>query len=98
MIKIAPNGLRYVTHTPGADLDYSIDWSAWLAAGEKITASEWTAATGISLSRKTVELFKITTAFAAGGVAGNDYTLTNTITTSAGRIDSRTITLQCRAR
>jgi hypothetical protein len=98
MIKIDPKGLRYTDHAPGADLDYSVDWSEWLAAGETITGSSWPAVAGLTLSRDQVSGGTVASVFAAGGVAGQTYVLTNQITTSAGRVDSRTITLNCRVR
>lgn len=98
MMKIDPQGRRYTEHAPGADLDYSVDWSEWLAEGETITESSWAAADGITVSRSQVTDDTVASAFAAGGVAGQQYVLTNTITTTAGRVDSRTITLHCRAR
>lgn len=34
---------------PNARLDYSISWSEWLATGETIATSTWTATTGITI-------------------------------------------------
>jgi hypothetical protein len=98
MIRIEPDGRRWIAHAPGSDLDYSVDWSAWMAAGETIVNSAWTATAGITMSRSTVLGGTLAVAFAAGGVAGQEYVLTNTIATSEGRVDSRTITLRCRPR
>lgn len=89
-------------HAPGASLDYGFDWKSngWLKPGEIITASEWAPApAGIELSRaQLLEARGITSVFATGGVAGYQYRITNTITTSQGRKDSRSITLVCKAR
>ena len=98
MIRTEPDGKRYITHAPGATLDYGVDWSAWLAAGETIQASTWTAEQGITLSRQQVLNGKVAVAFAAGGIAKRSYVLTNTVTTTDGRTDSRTITLRCGVR
>lgn len=98
MIKIEPDGKRSSPHAPGADLDYSVNWMPWLDSGETIATSDWTASTGITLSRAAVVGSTMASVFAAGGVAGQSYVLTNTITTSAGRTDSRTITLRCAVR
>ena len=97
-IRVEPDGKRWIAHSPGADLDYSVDWSAWLAAGETIAESTWEAQQGITLSRQAVIGGTVASVFAAGGVAKQSYVLTNTITTSAGRTDSRTITLRCQVR
>jgi hypothetical protein len=57
------------------------------------------APTGGALSRQQVDTRgRVASTFAAGGIVGQVYVLTNRITTSAGRIDSRTITLNCRVR
>ncbi len=81
------------THAPGANLDYGFDWLAngWLASGETIETSTWTAQ-GLTLTRQQIS-GGVTSVFAAGGKKGNSYKLTNTITTNQGRTDSRTITL-----
>ena len=98
MIKTEPDGKRWTAHAPGSDLDYSVDWSNWLTDGETITDSDWTASAGLTLTRDAVINDTLATVFAAGGVAEQNYVLTNTITTSVGRVDSRTITLRCRVR
>lgn len=98
MIRTEPDGIRWIAHAPGSDLDYSVDWTSWLTASETIVTSTWTASAGITVSRDNILGERVAVAFAAGGVAGQDYTLTNTITTTDGRVDSRTITLRCRAR
>ncbi len=91
---------------PQAVLDYSVDWSAWLAQGETIAASRWTATTGITIAATPAPSFTPTTATVwlsggavgggeevgiARGVAQRAYRITNTITTSAGRTDERSI-------
>lgn len=95
MMNMGPDGRRWTPHSPGADLDYIENWSEWLGDGETVEQSQWTATAGITLSRQTVLNGTHACVFAAGGVAGQVYELTNTITTSQGRIDSRTITLRC---
>lgn len=82
---------------PAAVLDYGIDWDdeddPWLASGETITASAWTVATGIT---KDSDSFSdtVTTVWLSGGTAGEEYDIKNTITTSAGRTDERTLTVK----
>lgn len=88
-------------HAPGADLDYGFDWreNKWLETGEIITQSAWTVQPeGITLTRQQIAQDAVTSVFAAGGVNGRQYVLTNTITTSEGRTDSRTIRLNCKTR
>lgn len=99
MMKTEADGRSSCPHAPGANLDYSIDWGRALGPGEKVMASEWQADAGIVLSRDSVSASGlVTTVFAAGGVARQAYVLTNKVTTTAGRVDSRTITLRCGVR
>jgi hypothetical protein len=73
---------------PSAVLDYTIDWSLWLSNGETITTSVWTVPTGITGSTQSISGSKTIT-WLSGGTAGNAYTISNRITTSAGRTDDR---------
>lgn len=84
-------------HAPLAILDYGLDWSSWLVSGETITNSTWTVDTGLTKSLEQ-NLAGVTSLFVSGGVVGKVYKLTNTITTSTTRSDSRTIRLSCRLR
>lgn len=74
----------------GARLDYSFDWA--LDGGDTIATSTWTASPGTTppllLSGQTHEANR-STVFVAGGVPGAWYSLTNTITTAAGRTDQQ---------
>ena len=73
---------------PDAKLDYGFDWSDWLAAGETISTSAWTIAAG--LTEESTETGSTSTkVWLSGGTDGDTYTVTNTIETSAGRIDER---------
>jgi hypothetical protein len=103
--RMTADGRRVYDHAPGADLDYAVNWGEkadgsppWLAETETIVSSGWTASLGISLSNEQVLDDKVAVTFAAGGEVGKTYTLINTITTSAGRTDSRILTLECRHR
>lgn len=82
---------------PEAVLDYTIDWSGWIASGDAITASEWTASNGLTVVEHSFN-GSTTTVKVSGGVAGAHFLLTNTITTDDGRIDERTIRLKCEHR
>ncbi len=88
-------------HSVGGNLDYSFDWLSrgWLAAGETISTSVW-AITGSSdaVLSNDQNIAGVTSVFVKLSTAHNVYRLINTITTSAGRIDSRTIVLSCVAR
>lgn len=90
---------------PSAKLDYGVDWSLWLGADTLVT-SDWRVATPTtapagahltmaagpapSIEGKTARVW------VEGGVVGVVYELTNTITTTAGRTDERTLRIACR--
>lgn len=86
----------FTAKDPDERLDYSIDWETWLD-GDTITTStsgsDWTLPAGISASSSPVHSKTTTTATAwiTGGTAGEEYVLTNTIHTDAGRIAQASI-------
>lgn len=86
-------------HAPSAKLDYGFDWKTlgWLDDGETITTSVWTIPVTLTKSDERNAL-GVTSAMIEGGVVGMSYTITNTITTSNSRTDSRSIKLTCRQR
>ena len=84
-------------HAPSSNLDYGFDWNPWLATGENISISTWDVDVALSQSNAQV-ISNVTSVFVAGGVAGTSYKLKNTITTTDGRVDSRTIKLSCKNR
>lgn len=79
---------------PSAVLDWSFDWSAWLA-GDTIASSSWDVDGGDgALSIESDGLSdSVTVAVVSGGTVGDTYRLTNTITTAGGLTDQRTILL-----
>jgi hypothetical protein len=82
---------------PDAFLDYGVNWTAWLAEGETIAASEWEIEDGVTGSSESFT-DTTTTVWVADGTVGTVYTLTNRITTSEGRIDDRSLRIQIRQR
>lgn len=80
---------------PSAILDYSINWSSWLVAGDTIVTSTWTAETGITIDDDS-NTTTATTVWLSGGTAGESYDVTNHIVTDDGREDDRTITILVR--
>ncbi len=81
---------------PDATLDYTVDWSAWLA-GDTISTVTWTispSGTGcvskVSQSNSTT----IATGWFTGGTAGKEYSVACRIVTGGGRTDERTFTLK----
>ena len=83
-------------HAPGANLDYSFDWSLWLELGDTLVASSW-ASPNLTLTNDQLT-GNVTLVFAQGGVVGTSYPLVNTVTTANGLVDSRTIYLSCKNR
>jgi hypothetical protein len=69
-------------------LDYQVDWSNWLAAGETITTSTWVVPSGLTAG---TDSHSTTTAtqWISGGTVGTKYVVANTIMTSAGRTGER---------
>jgi hypothetical protein len=74
---------------PNAVLDYQIDWSAWLPAGDTISTSTWTAE-GLTVDSST-HTATTATVWLSGGAAGESAVVTNRIVTTAGRQDDRTL-------
>ena len=85
-------------HDANATLDYTIDWSAWLDAGDTISTSVWAVESGdVTLATPTIN-GDLTQIWASAGTVGTAATVRNRITTAAGRIDDRTLTLVIRER
>jgi hypothetical protein len=84
-------------HAPAANLDYGFNWraNAYLNTAETVTESAWTISPAATLTRLQIINEEISSVFVSGLRLGNEYQLTNTITTSEGRTDSRTIQLSC---
>lgn len=91
------SGFSVFTKDPDATLDYGFDWSDWLADGEVISDSDWTVTEGITEDSATLTTTQ-TMIWLSGGTEGTRYTITNTITTSAGRIDDRSFFVDIRER
>lgn len=72
---------------PDAELDYRLDWSAWLD-GDTISTSTWSADTGITVTTST-STTATATVWLAGGTLGQAYTVTNRVVTAGGRTDER---------
>jgi hypothetical protein len=83
---------------PRATLDYSVDWTEWLA-GDTITSSQWSVSGGPELSiTNTSNTASIATVWLTGGTAGKSYRVSNIITTAAGRIDARSLIINVEER
>ena len=86
------------TKDPDAVLDYSVDWSLWLA-GDQISTSQWTLepATDLQVAADTNTTTR-TVVWLRGGVAGTTYLATNRIVTVGGRTDDRSLSIKVQDR
>lgn len=81
---------------PDAVLDYSVDWSRWLA-GDELATSEWIVAADLTKASETNSPTKATV-WLSGGAAGLSYSVTNRITTTGGRTEDRSFTIRVEER
>jgi len=95
----------YIDHDPDSRLDYTLDWSEWLASPDRLASSTWTASTTagdsnpVNIETSTVDaLLGTTTAIISGGTAGNIYTITCHIETDNSLVDERTFRLVVKQR
>jgi hypothetical protein len=84
------------TKDPNAVLDYTIDWTRWLA-GDQIATSEWLVPTGLTKMADSTTASSATV-WLSGGTAGQTYTVTNRITTAAGRTEDRSFIVKVEER
>lgn len=93
--------LKWPDKDPDAVLDFDMKWGAWLD-GDTIVSSEWIVPDGITKDPdKGDEISGAGTEaiiWLRGGTEGEKYTLTNRITTAAGRIDDRSATVKIRSK
>ena len=86
--------LKKFAKDPNAVLDYTINWTAWLApAGDAITNATATAPSGITIDSVS-KTSTTTTVWLSGGVTGTKYDVVVHITTAGGRQDDRTIQIE----
>lgn len=75
---------------PGAVLDYTVDFSAWLTAMRDTLVSHTVTTTGITWVSSTNDT-KIVVMWLANGAVGVPASATVKVTTAGGRIDERTV-------
>jgi hypothetical protein len=86
--------VAWIAKDPDAVLDYTIDWTAWLAdsGADTIASSSWTVPAGLTQNNATRSAAK-TTIWLSGGTLGATYRITNRIVTSGGRTAERSFDL-----
>jgi len=77
-------------------LDFSVDWTQWLD-DDTLSSVVWTVPSGITKHDENNSSY-IATIWLSGGTLGQSYDIVCSITTIAGRVDSRTITVIIRDR
>ena len=70
-----------------ATLDFPQDWSSWLADGDSISTSTWTAESGLTVDSDS-NTTTTATAVISGGTTGKTYQVTNAIVTANGLDES----------
>lgn len=87
------------TKDPAATLDYSWDWTAWLAdVGNTINSANVTVPDGLTAVGSAVVDDGVVTQRVSGGQAETRYTLVCQITTFSGLIDERSMRILVRNR
>ena len=83
---------------PDSTLDYGVDWTLWLN-GDVINNSTWDVPSGLSVVGGSETYNSSTTSlFVSGGAVGEDYVLSNKITTTGQRTAERSFTIHVRQR
>lgn len=77
-------------------LEFPLLWADWLD-GDTLTASTWTAETGLTIDRSTFT-DTLAVVWLKDGVLGKTYTVTNRIETALGRKEERAIDIVIVAR
>lgn len=82
---------------PASSVDYSLDWSSWLASEEAITSTIWSIepsdASAPTLGLET-ETGATRSVFIAGGMPGQRYRLTCRIQTDGARTVDRSLIIR----
>ena len=80
---------------PSERLDYQEDWSDWLDS-DTISSSIWSVPTGLTQYGSATSTTTVATIWLSGGTHGQEYLVTNTVTTAGGRIGERSIKILVR--
>lgn len=93
--------MTYLLKHPDATLDYAVDWGADYLSGEALASSGWSVEPdepgGVAITSTAFDLL-VATVTVSGGATGSIYRLTNHVTTTQGRDDSRSIMLRVEKR
>ncbi len=85
----------FIRKDPASVLDYTINFTNWLASGDTITGTPtWTADTGITKGTET-NTTTAATLFLSGGTAGDIYEIKCVAVTGNGRTVARRFRVKC---
>ena len=89
---------RHVWAPKGAAdvLDYSVDWTARLDAGDGLAHSEFVLPLGLSAERAS-NTAQVSTVWISGGEAGRAYEVVNSVRTAQGRAIEQAIKLRVKS-
>jgi hypothetical protein len=83
--------MRYLLVDPQSRLNWSFDWSRWLAEGDEVTSYSWSITpAGPELSGDSADVVTVLGPLALGHI----YTLTCRVTTSSGVQEEQSIVLR----
>jgi hypothetical protein len=94
---ITGGGLPTIEKDPSALLDYTLDWSAWLVAGDTILTAAFVAPPDLVVDDSS-RVDTAATVWLSGGTHGKYYEVRCAVTTANGREDTRSFLIACRER
>ena len=88
---VASAGKQTITKDPHATLDYTVDFTDWLASPVDTISAQTATGTGVTVDGSTILAGKKVVVWVSGGVLGSTGSVRVHITTVGGRIDDRTM-------
>lgn len=83
-----------VTKGPDAELDFAVDWTAWLINGDTIADVDWTVPAGLTVTKGPDVVGGKVTIWLEGGTRGQTYVTTCSIVTAQERTDERALSVR----
>jgi hypothetical protein len=94
----------YIDKDPESTLQYTMDWTNWLATGETVSTSAFTVdaisgdSDALTITGESITDNKKCNVKLTGGTPGNIYTVRNTIVTSDSQTERKFFRIVCEAR
>ena len=89
--------LNWPVKDPNEVLDYEIDWTDRLVAGETISSYSWITESGTITIDSHSQAAGVVTAWLSGGTHGSSIVLTNRIVTNQGRTYDQSVRLRIKS-